>query len=653
MEEFKTDTMVAAPATVKERIDSALEILSNFSSRNDKSMSRADVLRRLSTDLSEYYGYIEELTDFLLDLFAPSECVEYMDSQDRPRPLVIRANTIKTTRKDLMELLVKRGVACETIEWSKVAIKVTDSQVPIGATPEYLGGYYMLQSAASLNPVMALAPLPGERVLDMSAAPGGKTSYIAQLMKNSGTLIANDLKPQRQKATIANLHRLGVKNAIVCCYDGRKIAQVFKGFDRVMLDAPCSGLGVISRDPSVKIQRTVKDVQRISHLQKELLRAAVDAVDPKSATGGIVVYSTCSISVEEDEQVIDYILRKRFVKLVNTGLEVGKPGFTRHMDRRFHPSLNLTRRFYPHVHNMDGFFVAKLKKYANGEREDEDEEDEEKKGKRSKALKTAIDDYDEDDDDEEEEEKEIPEFNVDDNVATSKQTKAQKKSKREREEEKKVEEEVLNTMGNEGKKKKKVGEEVLNTKGNEGKKKKKDKGKDERKTVEKDVEMESDMGDEIVKKVEEVGEKKKSTTKENKAASKESPVVEGPKTKKAKKSTEKTEKIEKIEKNEKSKEVQQEKTTDVNAEGTATTKKTVGKKSSRKSISSEKQQEEVDVSEDHDDPVAMYNEIMDNIEEVKPPSPRRTRSQQKRRSSGSKRLSIGELRKQAMENKSK
>jgi hypothetical protein len=171
-------------------------------------------------------------------------------------------------------------------------------------------------------------------------------------------LIANDLKPSRQKATVANLHRLGVKNATVCCYDGRKIGQVFKGFDRVMLDAPCSGLGVISRDQSVKIQRTVKDIQRISHLQKELLRAAVDAVDCKSPTGGIIVYSTCSISSEENEQVVDYILKKRFVKLVSTGLDVGKPGFTRHMDKRFHPSLNLTRRFYPHVHNMDGFYGA-------------------------------------------------------------------------------------------------------------------------------------------------------------------------------------------------------------------------------------------------------------------------------------------------------
>jgi len=327
--------------------------------------------------LAEYYGYIHELAEFLLDLFPPAECVEYMEASDRPRPLVIRTNTLKSSRKDLMEALNKRGASVEAVDWSKVAIKVTESSVPIGATPEYLAGHYMLQSAASLNPVMALAPLPGEKVLDMSAAPGGKTTYIAQLMKNSGTVIANDLKPQRQKATVANLHRLGVKNTVVCTYDGRKIATNMKGFDRVLLDAPCSGLGVISRDQSVKVQRTVKDIQRISHLQKELLRAAVDAVDCKSATGGIIVYSTCSISTEENEQVVDFILKRRYVKLIDTGLEVGKPGFTRHKERRFHPSLALTRRFYPHVHNMDGFYVAKFKKYKNGVRGDTEDEDEE------------------------------------------------------------------------------------------------------------------------------------------------------------------------------------------------------------------------------------------------------------------------------------
>ena len=352
-----------------------------------------------SRDLAEYYGYLQELSELFLDIFTPAECVEFMDASDRPRPLVIRTNTLKTTCKELMDALSKRGSALEAIDWSKVAIKVTEATVPIGATPEYLAGHYMLQSAASQNPVMALAPLPGERVLDMSAAPGGKTSYIAQLMKNSGAVIANDLKPQRQKATVANLHRMGVKNAVVCCYDGRKIPQMMKGFDRVLLDAPCSGLGVISRDQTVKLQRTLKDIQRMAHLQKELLCAAVDAVDYTSATGGIVVYSTCSISTEENEQVIDYILKRRHVKLIDTGLEVGKPGFTRYKERRFHPSLNLTRRFYPHVHNMDGFYVAKLKKYENGVKNYDDEEEEEQ---------DDVDEENEDDDHEEYEEKPLP-----------------------------------------------------------------------------------------------------------------------------------------------------------------------------------------------------------------------------------------------------
>jgi ribosomal RNA methyltransferase Nop2 len=194
-------------------------------------------------------------------------------------------------------------------------------------------------------------------------------------MKNSGTVVANDLKATRQKATIANLHRLGVKNAIVCCYDGKQLPKIFKGFDRVLLDAPCSGLGIISRDQSVKLQRTVKDIQRVAHLQKELLRSAIDCVDANSSTGGIIVYSTCSISVEENEQVIQYILEKRFVKVIETGLEVGKPGLTRYMERRFHPSIANTRRFYPHVHNMDGFYVAKLKKYKNGEKGGEDDKE--------------------------------------------------------------------------------------------------------------------------------------------------------------------------------------------------------------------------------------------------------------------------------------
>jgi ribosomal RNA methyltransferase Nop2 len=197
-------------------------------------------------------------------------------------------------------------------------------------------------------------------------------------MRNKGVILANDLKPERQKATVANMHRLGVKNVITCTHDGRKLGKKFpNSFDRILLDAPCSGLGVISRDPSVKVQRTIMDVQKCAHLQKELLLAAIDALNHKSKkSGGVMVYSTCSVSVAENEEVVNYALTKRDIKIVDAGLDFGKPGFVRYQQRRFHPSLALTRRFYPHVHNMDGFFVAKIQKLSDRKPEDGMEKEE-------------------------------------------------------------------------------------------------------------------------------------------------------------------------------------------------------------------------------------------------------------------------------------
>ncbi|KAL3674722.1 rRNA (cytosine-C5-)-methyltransferase nop2 [Phytophthora oleae] len=366
MEEGEGDDDMTDPAEVYQRIKDVVEVLSHFSARREPGRSRVDYVESLAKDLAGYFGYNRELIDMFLKMFSPAECVEFVESNEQPRPLVIRTNTLKARRRDLAQALIQRGVNLDPLaKWSKVGLKIYDSPVPIGATPEYLAGHYMLQSASSICAVMALAPQMNERVLDMACAPGGKTTYIAQLMKNTGTIIANDLKKQRLKATVANLHRLGVKNTSVSCYDGRKVPTLFKGFDRVLLDAPCTGMGVIARDPSIKTQKGEKDVQRLAHLQKELLLAAIDAVDAKSKTGGYILYSTCSVMVDENESVVDYALRKRCVKLVDTGLDHGKPGFTRYQQQRFHPSVQMTRRFYPHVHNMDGFYVAKFKKFAN------------------------------------------------------------------------------------------------------------------------------------------------------------------------------------------------------------------------------------------------------------------------------------------------
>uniref|UniRef100_A0A8C4UED8 SAM-dependent MTase RsmB/NOP-type domain-containing protein n=1 Tax=Falco tinnunculus TaxID=100819 RepID=A0A8C4UED8_FALTI len=351
---------------IHQRIKGNMEVLQDFGAKREEGHTRQEYLALLRRDMAAYYSYSDFLLMKLMDIFPLPELVNFLEANEVPRPVTIRTNTLKTRRRDLAQALINRGVNLDPLgKWSKTGLVIYDSSVPIGATPEYLAGHYMLQGASSLLPVMALAPQENERILDMCCAPGGKTSYIAQLMKNTGMILANDSNAERLHSVVGNLHRLGVTNAVVSNCDGRQFPKVLGGFDRVLLDAPCSGTGVISKDPAVKTNKDEKDILRCAHLQKELILSAIDSVNAASETGGYVVYCTCSIMVEENEWVVDYALKKRNVRLVATGLDFGKEGFTRFKDRRFHPSLKSTRRFYPHTHNMDGFFIAKFKKFSN------------------------------------------------------------------------------------------------------------------------------------------------------------------------------------------------------------------------------------------------------------------------------------------------
>ncbi|XP_017270857.1 probable 28S rRNA (cytosine(4447)-C(5))-methyltransferase [Kryptolebias marmoratus] len=352
--------------TVHQRIKDNIDVLCNFSAKREEGKDRVEYISLLKKDLCTYYSYNEFLIEKLMDLFPLSELIDFLEANEIQRPVTIRTNTLKTRRRDLAQALINRGVNLDPLgKWSKVGLVIYDSSVPVGATPEYLAGHYMLQGASSFLPVMALSPQEGESVLDMSSAPGGKTTYIAQLMRNTGVIIANDANAERLKSVVGNIHRLGVTNTLVCNYDGRQFPKVMGGFDRVLLDAPCSGTGVIAKDPAVKTSKDEADIQRSAHLQKELILSAIDSINAASPTGGYLIYCTCSVMLEENEWVVDYALKKRNVKLVPTGLDFGKEGFTSFQKFRFHPSLRLTRRFYPHSHNMDGFFVAKFKKFSN------------------------------------------------------------------------------------------------------------------------------------------------------------------------------------------------------------------------------------------------------------------------------------------------
>lgn len=349
-----------------------------------KETEEEEVVTRLTATESTYNDY---LLQKITEMFNQEEKEAFMIASDQKRPVTIRTNSLFDKRQPIIQKLSNRGINVEGIEWNNCSAVVYNSEVPIGATPEYLAGLYILQSPSSVLPVLALDPQENETVVDMCAAPGGKTTHIAALMNNTGTIYANDVSEERAVSLSANIQRMGITNTIVSVMGGRGLP--FKGVNRVLLDAPCSGTGVLSKDPSAKRNKDEKVIKQLQYKQMALILKGFDMLDPRNPETSTLVYSTCSILVEENEYVVDYLLKKRKnARVVDAGLPIGREGYKSYRGWVFHPSLQNTRRLYPHVHNTDGFFVAKIKKigYSPEEIEEKKKEKMSIKGKTEKKT---------------------------------------------------------------------------------------------------------------------------------------------------------------------------------------------------------------------------------------------------------------------------
>ncbi|MGM5482549.1 MAG: NOL1/NOP2/sun family putative RNA methylase [Nanobdellota archaeon] len=275
----------------------------------------------------------------------------------------IRVNTLKISVSDLKRR-IQDDWHLEPVKWCPEGFfidhkgKGDDYRRDVGNLIEHSLGYIFIQEASSMIPPRVLKPKPGEFILDMCASPGSKTTQIAQYMKNEGLLLSNDYKSQRNKALGLNVQRMGVLNALMTLKDG-KYFRDFQ-FDRILVDAPCSGTGTIRKSPKTLKIWNPNMVKRLAITQKDLIENAFNNLKP----GGTLVYSTCSLEPEEDEGVISHLLDK-YPKAVTEKIELDINRSEPVMEfegKILNEGVKNCLRIWPQDNDTDGFFVCRIRK---------------------------------------------------------------------------------------------------------------------------------------------------------------------------------------------------------------------------------------------------------------------------------------------------
>lgn len=270
----------------------------------------------------------------------------------------IRVNTLKISVEELRERLERKGWELTPVPWCKEGFWIKGDRRDLGNLEEHVLGYIYVQEAASMIPPVVLHPKPGDVVLDMCAAPGSKTTQMAQYMHGKGLLIGNDITADRLKSLAINVQRIGTANVVITQMSGYNFPGV--EFDKILVDAPCSGTGTIRKSLKTVEMWSPNLVKRLVGIQRKLIETGFRLLKP----GGEMVYSTCTLEPEEDEGIIDWLLAKYpEAKVEKIKLDIKQSDCVLEFEgQKYNPEVSKCLRIYPNDNDTEGFFVAKIKK---------------------------------------------------------------------------------------------------------------------------------------------------------------------------------------------------------------------------------------------------------------------------------------------------
>lgn len=309
----------------------------------------------------------DNISNYILNLFGPEFLEKYRDFFNGEYLPSVRLSPL-IPEEQMLDGLALYGIKLEKIDGINNAYRILEGSEKMGKTLEHTLGKYYIQSVSSMIPPIVLNPDSDDVVLDLCSAPGSKLTQLAEIMNNKGTLYSNEVSVDRIKSLIYNIEKMSFTNVGVLNFKGEMLSKIFtEYFDKILVDAPCSGLGIVQKKGEVSNWWNERQAEKLSEIQFRLIVSAVKMLK----IGGELLYSTCTMTVEENEFVLDKLLKKYPVELIDIELPVKSiEAFTRIYDRDLDPSISKARRILPWEINSEGFFVAKLRKTGETESPD-------------------------------------------------------------------------------------------------------------------------------------------------------------------------------------------------------------------------------------------------------------------------------------------